>query len=140
MTFAVLAGHPKLARSVGMDVWNVPELNQQLDAATNESNRLTCEGDVVLRRIAVKETIIKEMLAGRASLADATARFAEMNVNRPQAQEAVRHMYAGATDQEKTARNVIAFAAARVSAAEREALSRRLEAELQQMIAASSAH
>lgn len=137
---AVLAGHPTLARSVGMDVWNVPELQQQLDNASGESHRLSTEDDIVLQRIAKKETIVKELIAGRATLADATARFGELNAARPLALETVRDAYPGATDQEKTARNVIAYALGRTPVADRGALSRRLEAELQQMTTGRGAH
>lgn len=140
VTFAVLAGHPTLARSVGMDVWNVPELQQQLDAASDESARLRTEDDVVLQRIAVKEAIVKELIAGHTTLAETTDRFAEMNANRPQALAVIRLAYPGATDQEKTARNVISYALGRTPVADRAALSRRLEAELQQMTAARGAH
>lgn len=140
VTAAVLAGHPTLARSVGMDVWNVPELRQQLDNASGENRRLNTEDDIVLQRIARKETIVRELIAGRATLADATALFGELNAARPLALEAVRDAYPGATDQEKTARNVIAYALGRATGADRGALSRRLEAELQQMTAGPGAH
>lgn len=138
--FAVLACHPTLARSLGADVWNVPSLNAQFRAASDESERLNAEDDTVLSRISRKEAVVRELLEGRATLAEATDRFIQMNAARPQAMEAVRFNYPGTTDREKTAHNVIYFALGRTPAADREALSRRLEAELHELSAASTAH
>lgn len=133
--FGLLAGHPTLARSVGVDVWNVPELTAQLREAEGESERLDAEDDAIQHRIAIKETIIRELIAGRATLAEATAKFAEMNATRPGSMTMIRMSYPGTTDHEKTAYNVISYAVARVPHATRSALSHRLDTELQRMSA-----
>lgn len=132
---ALLAAHPTLARSVGADVWNYPAIDRQMRDASDEGERLEAEGEVVCRRIAVKEGVVAALLAGRATLADATASFAELNSSRPMAQSTVRALYPGASDREKTARNVIAYALDRTPAADRPALARRLDGELRQMLA-----
>lgn len=139
VAFAALACHPTLARSFGADVWNVPALEAQLRDATDEGARLRTEDDAVLNRIAMKEAIVRELLAGRATLAEATDRFLALNAARPATLEAVRITHAGATDREKTARNVISFALGRAPAAARGAISQRLEDELRQLIAAGRA-
>lgn len=136
----VLVAHPTLARSIGADVWNMPALKEQVRAADAEDDRLTTEDDDVLRRIAIKDAIVQELIAGRITLATATDRFTELNVGRPRYLAALRDGYPGATDQEKFARNVISFAVSRVEPTERPALSSRLETELRQMTAASSSN
>jgi hypothetical protein len=132
----VLVAHPTLAQSIGADVWNMPALKEQVRAADAEDDRLSVEGDDVLRRIAIKDTIITDLLAGRTTLSDATDRFTELNEGRPRYLAALREAYPGATDQEKFARNVISFAISRVAPEERAAVSSRLETELRQMVAA----
>ncbi|AWM41686.1 hypothetical protein GobsT_72270 [Gemmata obscuriglobus] len=136
VAFVALVSHPTLAQSLGADVWNVSNLRDQVRAATDESARLSAEDDTVLNRIAVKESIVRELIEGRATLTEATDRFAQLNAARPQALNAIRFAYPGTTDREKTARNVISFALGRTPAAARAALSERLEAEFQQAAAA----
>ena len=136
----VLVAHPTLAQSIGADVWNMPALKEQVRAAGAEDERLTTEDDDVRRRIAIKDAITAELIAGRTTLADATDRFTELNAGRPRYLTALRDAYPGATDQEKFARNVISFAISRAEPAERADLSSRLETELRQMVAAGASH
>lgn len=136
----VLVAHPTLARSIGADVWNVPALKEEARAASAQEERLTEEGGDVLRRIAIKDAIIAELLGGRITLSTATDRFTELNAGRPYYLSALRETFSGATDQEKFARNVISFAVARVEPHERADLSSRLETELRQMLAAGASH
>ncbi|MBP3959556.1 hypothetical protein J8F10_30295 [Gemmata sp. G18] len=138
--FTGLAGHPTLAESVGADVWNVAELQESLRESTDVSSQLDTEGGAVLRRIAVKEALVDELLAGRAPLAEVTTKFTELNAARAEYLTTIRAFYPGATDQEKMARNVISFALLRAPARARSALAQRLDAELNQMIAPSGTH
>ena len=137
---AALTVHPSLARTIGADVWNVPSLNDQVRAAAVEEGRLNDENGEVMRRIAIKEAIVSDLIADRTTLAAATARFAGLNVSRPQYIATLRDSYPGATDEEIFARNVISFALARVPAHARADLSSRLEGELRQSIAAVASH
>ena len=137
---AVLAVHPSLAQTIGADVWNVPALKEQARASEVEEDRLDDEDSEVMRRIAVKEAIVNDLIAGRTTLADATARFVALNAARPQYLHALREAYPGTTDDEMFARNVISFAVARVPVSQRSELSSRLEGELRQSLAAVTAH
>lgn len=136
----VLVAHPTLAHTIGADVWNVPALKEQVRVSTAEESRLTEEDNDVLRRIAIKDAIITDLIAGRTTLSEATDRFTALNADRPRYMDALRESFAGATDQEKFARNVISFAIARAEPHERVALSSRLETDLRQMIAAGASH
>ncbi len=139
-SFAILTGHPTLARSVGADVWNVAELQSQLQESTEARGQLDAQGDVILRRIAVKEALIDDLLTGRTTLAEVTAKFTELNAPRAEYRTVIRATYSGTTDQEKAARNVISFALLRAPAGARADLTERLNDELQQMIALSATH
>ncbi|VTR91337.1 unnamed protein product [Gemmata massiliana] len=138
--FALLASQTTLARSVGADVWNVPELQSQLEESTEKRGQLDAQGDVIMRRIVVKEALIDDLLAGRTTLAEVTEKFTELNAPRAEYQTLIRVTYPGATDQEKAARNVISFALLRAPAGARADLAERLEDELQELIALSATH
>ncbi len=130
---ALLTGHPTLAKSIGADVWNVPALNDQLRESSDLSAQLDDEDEEIRHRIVVKEAIIGQLIANHATLAETTAKFIELNASRPEYVTTIRATYPGATYEEKAARNVISYALARAPAGGYDALSRRLDAELQQM-------
>jgi len=140
VTLGLLIGHPTLARSIGADVWNVPALNEQLRQSEDAREDLDAEDTEIRRRIAVKEALVAELIDGHVSLADVTARFLAINATRPHYMAAIRQSFPGATDQEKTARNVISYALARAPAGTADALAARLNAELERMIARSDTH
>ena len=134
---ATLAAHPTWARSIGADVWNVPALKDRNRALAEENRRMEAEGEDVRHRIAVKETLVADLIAGRSTLAETTAQFTTMNASRPEYMSVIRDAFPGATDQEKMARNVIAFAVVRVAPEHRAELARRLDGELRQLVAGS---
>lgn len=134
----ILAVHPTWAKSIGVDVWNVPALKEQLRATADEGARLGEEDEAVLHRIAVKESLVTDLVAGRATLAEVTEQFYILDASRPAYLAVLRESYPAATDREMIARNVIAYALPRAAPEERETLSSRLEADLQQMLAASA--
>lgn len=67
------------------------------------------------RQIEIKDTLIDELIAGETTLSEVTSQFLIMNRNQPTSMSLVQRDYPGATDEEKTARNVISFATAELS-------------------------
>jgi hypothetical protein len=125
---------PSWARAAGLDVWNVRDLEQELETATRNQDRLTVEDATILNRIHVKEALIGDLIAGRVSLAEATAQFLAFNADNPGCVAVLRVAYPGDTDEERTAHNVMDYAIQRVAnPAERAALASRLAAELVEM-------
>ncbi len=135
---AVLTVHPTWAQAIGADVWNLPALNEQIRTEEAEDDRLADADETVRQRIAIKEAIVADLIAGRCTLAAATDQFTELNAARPEYLTVLRTEFAGETDREKFARNVIAFTLPRVAAPERAALRARLDAELRRMLAGST--
>ena len=89
---------------------------------------------VVSARLAYKDAHVGELVAGRASLADVAAAFARLNAEDPVARDMVRQAYPGRSDDERAARNVLAFVEARPTPpAERAALLTRLHAEFDRL-------
>jgi hypothetical protein len=133
----VLAVHPTWAATLGIDVWNVPALKAQMRTSAEEGHRLDAEDEYVRRRIELKEMIVRDLIAEKIPLAEATDRFAALNAMCPRSEAAVRDFFPGSTDREKTARNVISFAVTRAAPHAQAALASRLESELRQMLVAA---
>lgn len=88
----------------------------------------------VRRRIEIKESLVRQLIAGQTTLAEVTNLFLVMNQSRPGYMAVIRVTYAGSTDEEKTARNVIGYAAAemsRVNPEQQAEVLGRLECELE---------
>jgi hypothetical protein len=131
---ALAVANPSWARAAGIDVWNVRELERDLEVANRESDRLVVEDLDILNRIHAKEALVDQVVSGRTSLADATAQFLALACDRPQFFKVIRENYPGGTDEERTACNVIDYALQRVAdPTERGILTCRLIAELAEM-------
>jgi hypothetical protein len=135
-----LAVHPTWAQSIGADVWNMPTLRESVRNAEAEGERLDAEDAEVLSRIRMKESIVTDLVAGRITMAEATDQFTELCAPHPAQMEVIRDRFPGATDREKIAHNVIAFALQRVDPDQRDAIASRLENDLRQMLAAGASH
>lgn len=61
------------------------------------------------RRAAAKDELITALIAGRLTLAQVAAEFLRLNAEDEGVVFAVRQLYPGATDEEKSARNVLRF-------------------------------
>lgn len=131
---SLAVANPSWAKAVGIDVWNVPGLEEELAAAGRDRERLAAFDVTLMNRIAAKEVIIGELIAGRATLADATSQFRSLNAERPGLLEIMRATYPNRTDEERAALNVIDYVAHRVAdPVAREELVSRLAADLAEM-------
>lgn len=75
----------------------------------------------VRSRIAYKESLIGELIAGRATLAQVSDEFLRLNEDEPAAMVVLRARYPGSGDEERSANNVISFVLQRRLAAAEEA-------------------
>ena len=104
-------------------------------AAEAEREKLDALLHGVARRVDAKEQVAQEVAEGRLTLAEAAARFRDMNQQLPAfAWDTFRQAYPGRSDDERHCRQVIEFVRAQVQAlsmADR-AVAGRLEAELQE--------
>jgi len=119
------------------DGWNsLTGSSAARDAGTSATEARRLEADLAeahLRR-AVKQVLLDDLHAGRASLPDVTARFLEIGATDPDYMFVVRHDLPGRTDEECVARNVIACVLVHVEDAQKEAIGRRLDADLRAML------
>lgn len=121
------AASPALARS---GLWAAAADREELATCEALSETLADRDDAILRRIRIKEELVAELVAGRATLADVAARFLELNADEPVYVDVLRATVPGDSDAERAARNVIEYAVPRADPAARSELRRRLEAEL----------
>jgi hypothetical protein len=135
VALAALAFHPTWARSLGVDVWNLPALQRQMRGITDERARLDAAHDDARRRAAARKAITADLAAGRITPAEAVARFSQRLVP-PDQMAYLRHKYPADTDEERVARVVIGAALQHVAPEDREVAERRWEGELRQEVAA----
>lgn len=106
---------PAWATAVGLDIWNVPGLQQEARSSAIQYREMDAEGGEVLHRIAVKEELIMNLISGRATLAATAAQFTTLNVAYPAYMNVIRISYPGITDEEKMAQNVMDFSWGRLN-------------------------
>ncbi len=68
-------------------------------------------------RIAIKDRLIGDLIAGHATLRETTVRFMDLNRSNEMARDAIECHYSGGSSEEKAARNVIDFAVAALKTA-----------------------
>lgn len=99
-TVAVTA-YPALAQDLGVEFWDAPDWRTRLA----ESERRHCEleraGDVVVRRTALRNETVNDLIAGRIRIDEAVRRFVELNNSSPTTLKLVRERHPGNTDEER---------------------------------------
>ncbi len=111
LLLAVVVAQPQPELATGTEESADPELlafGAELDAAQSQ----------VRARIALKEHLIGELAEGRQTLDEVATVFLQLNQASEICMSVVRAKYPGATDEERIARNVIAFAVDRVRSPE----------------------
>jgi hypothetical protein len=127
---------PGWTRAAGLDVWNLPALEREMKAGVAESRRLDEELGCTFRRQGVKEVLVADLVAGRATLAEVAAAFTDLDRSQPWFPDALRVDHPGESDRELVARCVLGYAQSRVTdPASRAEVRRRLEGELRSFLA-----
>jgi hypothetical protein len=114
----VSVARPSWPADLGVDFWNVPALNARLKRHHKVAVELERQDETVMRRIAVKEAIVADLIAERVSLVEAAAQFRALNAGRRDYLTVIRSTYPGRTDDERICHNVIAFVEAAVNSDE----------------------
>src|SRR5262245_55903382 len=101
---------PAWAAQVDLDWWSLPELCEDLQHGEQESDVQEARRQAAVDRLGARVAVIDDLRARRLTLAQAAARFRRLNATpggRPV--DLSRHM-AGATEEERLCRQVIAWA------------------------------
>jgi hypothetical protein len=100
--------YPSFAAESTADFFDMPELQQMVRAEERLDRELIRADQQVLHRLACRQEVISDLLAGRISFALAVRTFVELNRSDQAAQRLTRMVFGGRTDEERGARQVIA--------------------------------
>jgi hypothetical protein len=94
----------------GLDFWNIPQLEAEIAACEEKSKRMDAENEALTVRIQIKDVLVKELIAGRVSLASVSDQFYTLNSDDPVVIDQLRRHFHIDDDRAVAALNVIAFA------------------------------
>jgi hypothetical protein len=142
LTLAVVsAARPSWAADLGLDFWSVPALQERIARDQQIASKLAARDEQTLRRIAVKETIIEDLLAKRITLLEAAAEFRALNAGKHAYTMVLRSVYPDMSDEERVCRNVIGYVESYADGDEDgRATIHRLQEDLQRLKASGSIH
>jgi hypothetical protein len=124
---------PAWATAVGLDVWNLPELQRRKAAADQRSAELARKDALVVERVLAKDQVVREVLADRMTLLQAAAWFRRLNTATPEIPGPDPRNYPGRTEGERYCRQVLLWArmeTEELTPSHAEEIRCRLEAEL----------
>ena len=101
--------YPSWPESVGLDFWNLPQLDDRLEFEKRHSMELSARLEASLQRIVLRDAAIDELLDGSITPHQAAAVFLNVNRAYPEALAAVRLLLPGGTDEQRAAEQVIAY-------------------------------
>jgi hypothetical protein len=97
------------AEDLGLDVWNVPDLQDKVAACESQEAEIDRKNATVARRLDQRHEAVEDLLSGRITADEAHARFLDANLSHPKATEFLRGRWPGRSDEEKTARQLAMF-------------------------------
>jgi hypothetical protein len=104
-----IASNTTWAEDLGLDVWNVPDLQDRVASAESLDAELDRKNATVARRLDRRNETVADLLADRITADEALAQFLDANVSHPQALEFLRGRWDGRTDEERTARQLVMY-------------------------------
>jgi hypothetical protein len=138
-TAGVSFANPDWASDLGLDFWNVPTFKQKLARDKQLRIELDRIDEKVLKRIAIKETVVTDLVAGKIDLLEAAAEFRAVNLTGKYTPATVRLLFPAPTEDESICLHLLchvdAFAQSNQKA---RAVAVRLRAELDRHIAAGT--
>jgi hypothetical protein len=104
---AGMSADPAFAADAGLDFWNIPDLWKASEAGDRERDDLERKGQVAARRMSVRAETVQELVAGRVTPEEAVKTFVALNRSDAKTLAWCRSQYAGASDDERAARQLI---------------------------------
>src|SRR5262245_20571518 len=103
---------PDALAHADLDFWNLPTLNQEIEDGAAAGETFESASSAALRRIALKDEIVRDLIEGDIDLLGAAAQFRNLNAVDLDFLQRLRAQYPRRTDQERVCRNVIDYAMA----------------------------
>jgi hypothetical protein len=130
--------HPGWLGRIGPEAASLPQVKDEIETDSRESQELDKQLQVVLSRIEARRQVISSLLAGQMTLAEAVARFKELDAARSaNEKEWLRRAYGAVSDEECCYRQVLRNVASQLRARPQQAseIEARLRAELEARLA-----
>jgi hypothetical protein len=106
--FLLLA--PSVAHALGLDVWEVPGLLDEISQEVAAQEQMDEAGREAVTRLIAKFAVAEEVVGGHVTVAEAATRFRELDATATERQlQAWRKATPGATDQERYEATVLRF-------------------------------
>jgi hypothetical protein len=99
--------NPEFAADVGLDFWNLPELNGEIDKCRKQNDELEQQTRNTMARMAAKLRVVDETHDGILTLREAALRFRNLNAGNPMFTEQARLNRPNCSDDECQYWNVI---------------------------------
>jgi len=125
---------PGWAVQIGLDLWNLPELERTLAAHERFREELERKDEAIIARVCAKDQVIHELLAEGLTLTEAAAHFRRLNAAPCEFPGPGPAYFPGETESERYCRQVLQWVDMETLTWERsdaEELRCRLEAELE---------
>ena len=100
---------PDWAENTGLDLWNLPRVNRQLEQQARRSEDLDSRLDLTLQRIEIKQQVVDGLLAGQMTLHEAAAKFRELTRAVPLYMSIIRSHYPSLGEEEMFCRYVLEY-------------------------------
>jgi hypothetical protein len=124
LSAAAVAAHSRWGTSLIAEALDARGARVELREEVELQDHLALVNRDILHRIAIKNDLIAELIAGRTTLPEVTQKFLVMNQSHSEYMTSIRATYPGDTDEEKTAQNVLGYIQAELA---RETPARRAE-------------
>ncbi len=102
-----VTAYPALAEDLAVDLWDGPDWRSRLTDSERRARELAKVEEPILRRTSLRAETVEDLIAGRIGADEAVRRFDELNRTSPSTRRWVCERYAGDTDEERAARQLI---------------------------------
>lgn len=96
-----ITAYPALAQELSADIWDGPDWRTRLTDSERRAHELARQEEVVVKRVALRNEVVNDLIAGRLTADDAIVRFVELNRTGQEMMRRVRERYGGDTDEER---------------------------------------
>jgi hypothetical protein len=137
LLLGVCAAWPNLGDRLDLNVWKVPEREQQMQQEQREFDQTNVSLNAVSARLGSRARITDAVIEGQIGLHEAAARFRDLNETALPHSVDLRDCYAGDSEEERCCRQVMAWVTTRLeqkSTAEAEMVTERLEEEFREYL------
>lgn len=104
---------PSWPEVLGLDFWNLPQVESLEEMERRRAAELDAHAESIFRRLALREEVVQDLLAGRIGAVHAADQFLAICTEYPDALKSLRICLPGDTDRARAAAQIVAYVEAR---------------------------